>query len=137
MQEFTITYCFCSYDFHDYPINIVKIIFSKKATKIDKIFNFDLTVTTYTVKLTVKILLFFVAFSENVNFNTTLWSVNDVAAINRVFACCRAWTKGQLISKCPFGVTKLTKKTNKDFCPSHCTKRRSNQKISVSVRESK
>jgi hypothetical protein len=29
--------------------------------------------------------------------------------------------KGQLFSKCPFGVTKLTKKTNeivcKDFCP--------------------
>ena len=46
----------------------VKFMFSKKATKIDKIFTVDLTVTTHTVKLTVKILSIFVAFSENVNF---------------------------------------------------------------------
>ena len=39
---------------------------SKKATKIDEIFTVNLTVTT--VKLTVKILSIFVAFSENVNF---------------------------------------------------------------------
>ena len=40
-------------------------MFSKKATKIDEIFTIDLTVT---VKLMVKILSIFVAFSENVNF---------------------------------------------------------------------
>ena len=46
-------------------------MFSKKATKIDEIFNVDLTVTT-TVKLTVKILSIFVAFSENVNFTSKI-----------------------------------------------------------------
>ena len=50
---------------------VVKLMFSKKATKIDEIFTADLTVTSYvlhTVKLAVKILSIFVAFSENVNF---------------------------------------------------------------------
>ena len=40
----------------------VKFAFSKKATKIDKIFTVDLTL--HTVKLTVKILSIFVAFLE-------------------------------------------------------------------------
>ena len=46
-------------------------------------------------------------------------------------------TKGQLISKCPFGVFKLTKKTNKIFVriSALASKKRSNQKSSV--RESK
>ena len=43
----------------------VKFMLSKKATKIDEIFTVDLKVT---VKLTVKILSIFVAFSVNVNF---------------------------------------------------------------------
>ena len=45
-------------------------MFSKKATKIDKIFTVDLTVTTY-CQIGVKILSIFVAFSENVNFTIT------------------------------------------------------------------
>ena len=48
-----------------------KFIFSKKDTKIEKIFTVDLTFTKYlTVKSTVKILSIFVAFLENVNFKT-------------------------------------------------------------------
>ena len=45
--------------------------------------------------------------------------------------------KGQLISKCPFGVNKSTKKTNKTFVriSALASKKRSNQKSSV--RESK
>ena len=42
-------------------------MFSKKATKIDKIFTVDLTLL-YNVKLTVKISSIFVAFFENMNF---------------------------------------------------------------------
>ena len=55
----------------------LKFMFSKKATKIVEIFTVDLTVTTYisTVKLTVKILSIFVAFSENVNF--TVYKVHN------------------------------------------------------------
>ena len=45
--------------FQTYPL---KFMFSKKATKFDKIF---------TVKLTVKVLSIFVAFLENMNFNDT------------------------------------------------------------------
>ena len=41
----------------------VKFVFSKKATKIDKIFTINLTLTT------VKISSIFVAFLENMNFN--------------------------------------------------------------------
>ena len=52
----------------------VKLTFSKKVTKIDKIFTVDLTVTTcHTVKLTAKILSISVAFSENVNFKQTVY----------------------------------------------------------------
>ena len=43
-------------------------MFSKEATKIDEIFTVDLTLTTYYVKLTVKISRIFVAFLENMNF---------------------------------------------------------------------
>ena len=43
----------------------LKFIFSKKATKIDKIF-------TVSVKLSVKISSNFVAFLENMNFNTNI-----------------------------------------------------------------
>ena len=42
-------------------------MFSKKATKIDKIFAVDLTLT-YLVKMTGKILSIFVVFLENMNF---------------------------------------------------------------------
>ena len=48
-------------------------MFSKKATKIDEIFTVDLTLTTYNVKSTVKILSNFVAFLENTNFNEENW----------------------------------------------------------------
>ena len=41
-------------------------MFSKKATKIDEIFTVDLTLCS--VKSTVKISSFFVAFLENMNF---------------------------------------------------------------------
>ena len=41
-------------------------MFSKKATKIDEIFTADLTLC---VKSMVKILSFFMAFLENMNFN--------------------------------------------------------------------
>ena len=47
----------------------LKFSFSKKATKIDKIFTVDLTLTTYYVKSTVKISSMFVAYLENMNFN--------------------------------------------------------------------
>ena len=47
-------------------------MFSKKATKIDKIFTVDLTVITY-CQIGVKILSIFVAFSENVNFKQTVY----------------------------------------------------------------
>ena len=46
----------------------IKFIFSKKATKIDKIFTVDLTFTT-SDKSTVKISSIFVVFLENMNFN--------------------------------------------------------------------
>jgi hypothetical protein len=46
--------------------------------------------------------------------------------------------KGQLISKCPFGVTKPTKKTNKNFLriSALASKKRSNQKTIVKIRSS-
>ena len=44
----------------------LKFLFSKKATKIDKIFTGNLTVCS--VKSTVKILSIFVAFLEKTNF---------------------------------------------------------------------
>ena len=52
---------------------MLKFVFSKAATKIDKIFIVDLTLPTY-VKSTVKILSIFVTFLENMNFkvNNTL-----------------------------------------------------------------
>ena len=49
---------------------MLKFVFSKKATKIDKIFTVHLTVITY-CQIGVKILSIFVAFSENVNFTIT------------------------------------------------------------------
>ena len=45
----------------------VKLMFFKKATKFDEIFTVDLTFVV-SVKSTVKILLIFVAFLENMNF---------------------------------------------------------------------
>ena len=49
----------------------IKLMFSKKATKIDKIFTMDLTLMyLVNVKSTVKILSIFVAFLENMNFIT-------------------------------------------------------------------
>ena len=48
-------------------------MFSKKATKIDKIFNVDLMLcTVVNDKSTVKISSIFVAFSENMNINLYL-----------------------------------------------------------------
>ena len=44
-------------------------MFSKKATKIDEIFNVDLTVTTYCQIDGEDFVNFFLAFSENVNFD--------------------------------------------------------------------
>ena len=46
----------------------LRFMFSKKATKIDKIFTVDLTFYVVSVKSTVKILSIFVAFLENTNF---------------------------------------------------------------------
>ena len=46
----------------------LKSMFSKKASKFDKIFIMDLTLTLVNVKSTVKILSIFVAFLENMNF---------------------------------------------------------------------
>ena len=52
--------------------DMIKFVFSKKATKIDEIFVVDLTLTKYVhnVKSTVKISLIFVAFLENLNFKS-------------------------------------------------------------------
>ena len=47
---------------------LVKFIYSEKATKFCEIFNSLLT-TVHTVKRKVKILQYFVAFSEYMNFN--------------------------------------------------------------------
>ena len=51
----------------------VKFVFSKKATKIDEIFTVDMTLNNYicNVKSTVKISSNFVAFLENMDFNST------------------------------------------------------------------
>ena len=46
----------------------LKVVFSKKATKIDEIFTVDLTLTIHNVKSMVKISSIFVAFLENMNF---------------------------------------------------------------------
>ena len=48
--------------FQIYNYNLLKFAFSKKATKIDRIFTVDLTLTTFNLKLTVKISSIFVAF---------------------------------------------------------------------------
>ena len=45
-------------------------MFSKKATKIDEIFTLDLTITTYCQIVGEDFFSIFVAFSENVNFNS-------------------------------------------------------------------
>ena len=44
-------------------------MFSKKTTKIGKIFTVDLTVTTYIVKVLVKIFVNFFGLLKNVNFS--------------------------------------------------------------------
>ena len=49
--------------------DLVKSVFSKKASKFDKIFTDDLTVTTY-CQIDGEDLTIFVAFLENTNFNT-------------------------------------------------------------------
>ena len=51
---------------------VIKFVFSKKATKIDKIFTVDLTFYLVSVKSTVKIFSIFVAFLENTNFTFIL-----------------------------------------------------------------
>ena len=45
-------------------------MFSNKATKIDKIFTINLTLTLVIINSTVKISSIFVAFVENTNFNS-------------------------------------------------------------------
>ena len=52
----------------DYNNVKVKFVFSKKATKIDKIFTVDLTLYYINIKSMVKSWSFFVAFLENMNF---------------------------------------------------------------------
>ena len=56
----------------------LKFTFSKKATKIDKIFTVTVTLwhLLHNLKLKVKVSPNFVAFLENINFNTSLWSWN-------------------------------------------------------------
>ena len=49
-------------------LSLIKFMFSKKVTKIDKIFTINLTLTIVNVKSTVKISSFFMAFLENMNF---------------------------------------------------------------------
>ena len=55
------------------PPRPLKFVFSKKATKFDKILTVNLTLTC-TVKSTVKILSIFVAFLENANFTNITYS---------------------------------------------------------------
>ena len=57
----------------------VKFIFSKKVTKVDKIFTIDLTFTRYVyVKSTMKISSNFVAFLENINFTYTFFKSTKI-----------------------------------------------------------
>ena len=49
-------------------MDMVKSVFSKKATKFDKIVTVDLTL----FKFTLKIFSIFVAFLENINFITKI-----------------------------------------------------------------
>ena len=51
-------------------------IYSEKATKCCEIFTLLLT-TVYTVKIKVKILQNFTAFSEYMNFNKILYGMSD------------------------------------------------------------
>ena len=65
---------------NDIQVSMVKFMFSKKATKIDKIFTIDLKVCIYvvSVKLLVKISSIFVAFLENypdINKSFIAWIV--------------------------------------------------------------
>ena len=60
-------FSFVIWDTH-FWVQMVKFIYSEKATKSCKISTVDLTVTTYD-KSTVEILQKFVAFSEYMNFN--------------------------------------------------------------------
>ena len=53
--------------------NYLKLVFSKKATKIDEIFTVHMTLT-YGVKIDVKISSIFMAFLENVNFTKFLFT---------------------------------------------------------------
>ena len=55
---------------HAPVVFMVKFKFSQKATKIDKIFTVDLTVTTYCQIVGEDFFSILVAFSENVNFNS-------------------------------------------------------------------
>ena len=57
-------------------IDLLKFIYSEKATKLCKIFTLLLTTltTVHTVKSKVKILQNFVAFSEYMNFIYILWT---------------------------------------------------------------
>ena len=60
-------------------------MFSKKATKIDEIFNVDLTLTTlHNVKSMVKISSIFVAFLENMNFINYFTALNFILIKSKV-----------------------------------------------------
>ena len=59
--------------------NTLKLMISKKATKFDKIFTIDLTLTTWhNVKSTVKILSNFAAFLENTTLPQGNFPGNDL-----------------------------------------------------------
>ena len=54
--------------------DMLKFMFSKKATKIDEIFTVDLTLTTY-CQIDGEDFVIFVAFLENINFNMSFFIV--------------------------------------------------------------
>ena len=56
----------------------LEFMFSKKATKIEKVFTVDLTLTLVNVKLTVKIWSIFVAYLENIKFTGSTFEQNRV-----------------------------------------------------------
>ena len=64
--------------------HMLKFIFSKKATKIDKIFTVDRRLL-HSLKLTVKISSIFVTFLENMNFILGIWYVHTWKNILGIF----------------------------------------------------
>ena len=90
-------------------------MFSKKATKNDEIFTVDLAVL-HVVKLTMKILSIFVAFSENVNFN---WSAKIGSGIP-VAPTEVAKFRGHRNAWANFGISFHPISTNRgQLCPLH------------------